>query len=236
MTTRDVALKSWRDFLTLNEKNKPNNIATPSWADAKTFKRVEARVMELRDSGELKELGLSEGEAAAVLLCTMGDELFQAMQGALLKERVKASEEEAKRYGSLAATLVSALRKLRAKRIDEKAHHGDVNFVFVSDVQSLTHVEGKPFYVANPFVFGTTVVPLGGHKTGYILSPYKMSAALIPPCLCKSPEDNIVLFEPGATFEKVMNVYFFTQLEPAKEDKNLLFPSYTYFPPLKMAS
>ena len=232
------ALDSWRTFL-----KDPGSIDTPSWADRKTFEGVKTRVMEacaqMDEGGALHGLGLSEGEVAALLLCTKSDvSLFQDMQNALSKQKAVFEDECAKKdaslaatlpkkYGSLAATLVSALRKLRA-------HQKDVNFVCVAKDQ-LQCTEDRKHWVAPSFIRGTTMVPVGGFKDGCcVLSPFKMHAALIPECLCFTPDDRNVMFEPGTTFTKANHAEFYTQVEPTVEEAHLLFPAHTYFPPLRM--
>lgn len=88
------AYTSWREFLKLDDKtNVPEHIDTPSWASRDAIKSVEARVKDacaqMGEGGVLHGLGLSEGEVAAVLLCTMDETerggLFAEMQTALLK-------------------------------------------------------------------------------------------------------------------------------------------------------
>ena len=238
--------RAWREFLKPNDKsNIPQHINPPSWADAETLKSVEDKVKEacaqMEEGGALHGLGLSEGEVAAVLLCTSENSgPFQAMQEALFsrivkekkkedeakngKEKVKdVLEGDAMKYGSLAAALVSALRKLRA-------HQSDVGFVYVSEKPSLfrwgTHG------VAYPFLRGTTMVPVGGYISGQVLLPYRMHAAVIPECLCLTPEKGNVLFEPGTTFVENESDEVFEQANPLVEEEHLLFPPHAYFPPL----
>ena len=216
----EKALDSWREFVSI-----PKNIETPSWADMKSFNTVKARLIEARaqaeEGGVLHGLGLSDGEMTALLLCTKEHGPFEDMQTALSSTCKK--NRDAQKWASLAATLVSALRKLRTRPID-------VTLVLVSDNPFFEC--DKDHFASYNFVRATTMVPLGGDSNARVVCPYKMRVPIIPECLCFTPDNNNnnVLLEPGTTFTKAMNAELFVQDEPSAD--HLLFPPHAYLPPL----
>lgn len=222
--------KSWQKFVEPQKgSNMPSNIDVPSWADMKSFNTVKARLIEARaqaeEGGVLHGLGLSDGEMTALLLCTKEHGPFEDMQTALSSTCKK--DRDAQKWASLAATLVSALRKLRTRPID-------VTLVRAAPSEPLVECEGH--VVAYPFVRATTMVPLGGFADGSVLVPDRMRVPVIPECLCFAPDNNNVLLEPGTTFTKAFALQLYEQVKPAEEEQFLLFSSNADFPPLLSSS
>ena len=155
-----------------------------------------ARLREgLQPGGECAQAGLTEGEAAAVLLYTAeGAEdkpsVYSIINTALRGKKLKP-------HGVLIATLVSALRKLRA-------HSRPV--ACVRRWTDYLPAECSD-YAACAFLSTTcnmgaklTTIP-GGHS--FIILPHRRRAAVVPKCLTFHPNEGEAIFEPGTAFRRI---------------------------------
>ena len=150
---------------------------------------------------------LTEGEAAAVLLYTAEDDV-----GAKVYNYVNDAlrEKDPEQYMVFIATLVSALRKLRAKS-------DPVNCVCHWTQRS--PVETDNHFVTRSFLSATCVLDkkpgsLANQKFYVYLIPYKRRAAVIPEYLSFNPDEKEVIFEPGTAFRRVAP-HIYEELPPA---------------------
>ena len=180
---------------------------------AKLLKEMAGTTVPFEDAwkktGPGTDYNLTEGEAAAVLLYTaekeMGVKVYELVNYCLRNDDVS-------EFMVFIATLVSALRKLRAhsERVGCVCHW--TNHIPVAD---------DDHFVTRSFLSATCILddkPETLKKEGYeyqvYLIPHRRRAAVIPECLSFHWKEKEVIFEPGTAFRRVAgNIY--EELPPA---------------------
>ena len=151
---------------------------------------------ELKPGGVCAETGLTEGEAAAVLLYTAAAGVdtgaYRVVNTTLRHERSPAP------HGVFIATLVSALRKLRAQ---------EEQVACVRRWTGFFPDEGDGDYVTAAFLSATCCMnerptTVEGSQS-FIILPRRRRAAVVPECLTFHPNEKEVIFEPGTAFRRI---------------------------------
>ena len=169
---------------------------------AKLLKEMAGTTVPFEDAwkktGPGTDYNLTEGEAAAVLLYTaekeMGVKVYELVNYCLRNDDVS-------EFMVFIATLVSALRKLRAhsERVGCVCHW--TNHIPVAD---------DDHFVTRSFLSATCILddkPETLKKEGYeyqvYLIPHRRRAAVIPECLSYHSDEREVIFEPGTVFRRI---------------------------------
>ena len=176
-------------------------------------KKREEVTKALRPGGECAEMGLTEGEATAVLLYTAECKTKNSSLFCYVNESLRQGSFDSMQV--FVVTMVSALRKLRdhSEPVGCVCHWSDH-----------IPVETDAHYI--PCSFFSTTRSLGEKpdtingqndttykETVYII-PYKRHAAVIPKCLTFHLKEEEVIFEPGTVFRRIAgNIY--EELPPA---------------------
>ena len=199
-------LRSSLTKVTLRDGTKLNFSAFegPSWQSA--------LAKAVHNTGPSTDYGLTEGEAAAVLLytaetvvCPASALPFASKDGKggtmylLVNDALRSRGP--KPYMVFIATLVSALRKLRdpAKPVEP-----------VACVRRWTDHTPRPtdnHYVACGFLSATCNMGVKPNtvnsQSSITILPYMRRAAVVPGCLSLHPNESEVIFEPGTAFRRI---------------------------------
>ena len=174
---------------------------------SKTEDRLAKLRQDLESGGQCARIGLTEGEAAAVLVYTAGGKSQGNGLYALVNNTLRDGQLE--QVSVFVATLVSALRKLRkhSQPVACACHWTDY-----------PPLDKEQFFITRGFLSTTRCLgerpgTLDGKNSVYVI-PHKRQVAVLPECLSFNPEEEEAIFEPGTAFRRVA-MEVFEELPPA---------------------
>ena len=198
--------KSFKENLTVNE-TEILQVKHEQESTEKEHRLAQLR-QDLEPGGQCAGMGLSEGEAAAVLLYTAegksnGDSLYALVNNSLRRGQLE-------QVSVFVATLVSALRKLRdhSQPVSCACH-----WCYYLPVGGDNHYIACGFFSATRHL---TMQPrsLQRYSNSFYVIPHQGRVAALPSCLSFHKEEGEVIFEPGTAFRRV-TITVFEELPPA---------------------